>query len=240
MPAALVARALGGNELDCEQAGYVDLERRELRMAGGEFCVNATRALGALLAMDAARRGRACGRCTARVSGWPGEVELLVRGACPEWQVTAVLDLPPCPVQDLGDGLSLVRLPGISHLLAGPVVTLPAGPLRERALELITAHGLLGEAACGVVWWSCQADGGLAIRPVVRVRDVDTLYEETSCGSGSLALAVLAADRGRGNGFDVLQPGGDVLRVDLAVRDGRRRAMVGGRVGFVSEGTWRP
>ncbi len=241
MPAALVARALGPDELDCEQAGYVDLERRELRMAGGEFCVNATRALGALLAMDAGRRGTVVRRCTVRVSGWPGEVELsmtdLSAGAGKAgWHVTAGLELPDCPVLGLAGGFSLVRLPGISHLLAGPG-ELPTCPVKARTRALLEKYGLMEEAAAGVIWWRRVTDG-LAIRPVVRVRDVDTLYEETSCGSGSLALALLVRGQGREDGCDIVQPGGDVLRVDFA--DSGRRVLVGGRVGFAGSGVWRP
>ena len=42
---ALTESCLGG-----EQAGFVNIEAQSLRMAGGEFCINASRAVGALLA----------------------------------------------------------------------------------------------------------------------------------------------------------------------------------------------
>ena len=48
--AELARQAMRPDSLGAEQAGFVSVEERRLRMAGGEFCVNATRAFGALLA----------------------------------------------------------------------------------------------------------------------------------------------------------------------------------------------
>ena len=48
--AELARQAMRPDNLGAEQAGFVSVEERRLRMAGGEFCVNATRAFGALLA----------------------------------------------------------------------------------------------------------------------------------------------------------------------------------------------
>ena len=51
--ARLAALALDPAMLGGEQAGFVHLAQGKLRMAGGEFCVNASRAVGALLAYTA-------------------------------------------------------------------------------------------------------------------------------------------------------------------------------------------
>ena len=50
--ARLARLALDPQNLGGEQAGFVDPRERRLRMAGGEFCVNASRAFGALLAFS--------------------------------------------------------------------------------------------------------------------------------------------------------------------------------------------
>ena len=106
---ALTPACLGG-----EQAGFVDLPARRLRMAGGEFCVNASRAAGALLALTeaAAQRVDVPSQSTPvpqtasvlvdrldefHVSGWPAPLHLHIRGASPLWQVEARLPLPPAP-----------------------------------------------------------------------------------------------------------------------------------------------
>ena len=54
--ARLAALALDPAMLGGEQAGFVQLAQGKLRMAGGEFCVNASRAVGAMLAYAAAAR----------------------------------------------------------------------------------------------------------------------------------------------------------------------------------------
>lgn len=247
MDPELVARALAKDELDAEQAGFTDLARRTLRMAGGEFCVNATRAFGAMLdralaagtsavtasglAADGARRFKVT------VSGWPGPIGLIVRGREPEWQVAAELTLGTCPLTVPGNGLALVRLPGISHLLVGPG-SWPEQGRTAVARELMRHYNLLDEDAAGVIWWTwagAQEEPSLRIRPVVRVRVVDTLYEETSCGSGSLALALFQRARGLGDSCAILQPGGDRLAVSFA----RGEARVEGRVSFVGDGFWQ-
>lgn len=117
---ALAQSALRQAWLGAEQAGCVSLEQRSLQMAGGEFCVNACRALGALLAHarlthpggggdDATM---AVGSCAAnarvRVSGWPGAVVVDARPRttqhtaasiptqAPAWEVSARLRLASC------------------------------------------------------------------------------------------------------------------------------------------------
>ena len=75
-------QAMRPDSLGAEQAGFVAVDERRLRMAGGEFCVNATRAFGALLAFresaspEATLQGIARQKLTnehryeVQVSGW--------------------------------------------------------------------------------------------------------------------------------------------------------------------------
>ena len=75
LPRALVCRALEAGQLDCEQAGFVVPKERRMHMAGGEFCVNATRSFGAYLAwIDQS----VCATYTVCVSGWPASVHLTI------------------------------------------------------------------------------------------------------------------------------------------------------------------
>ena len=102
--AATASQALMPHLLGGEQAGFCHLRERRLRMAGGEFCVNATRAFGALLALEEERTARQAGTphheevrehaFEVQVSGWQGPVGVRVRGSLPEWRVAADLELP--------------------------------------------------------------------------------------------------------------------------------------------------
>ncbi|WP_297050967.1 hypothetical protein [uncultured Desulfovibrio sp.] len=223
--------------LGAEQAGCVSMAARTLHMAGGEFCVNASRAFGALLALSGPGAGAAPLCADVSVSGWTGPVRLTVRGRAPRWEVSARLRLPPGCRPETHAGGRIVRLPGITHLLL-PLGDGAAPPdLPERARSAIRAAGLEDEAAAGIIWWKPRARGA-AMFPVVRVRDAGTLVAENACGSGALALALeLALQNGHGE-CDLLQPSGSVLHVRLAPpgEDGALEAEIDGPVVLLARG----
>lgn len=236
VPRGIIRRALEPSGLCAEQAGFADLAARTLDMAGGEFCVNAARSFGACLAsaLDP-EGGENALSLEARVSGWPGPVVLEVRGKKPLWSVTAKLSLPDCPQEDLAGG-RLVRLPGISHLLLSEERFPMPADKKAAAMRLLAETGLSEEPAAGIVWWR-RGRHGLQIWPVVFVRDLETLYEETACGSGTLALALARHVASGEDEFSVRQPGGDSLSVRF-LREKGLCALVGGSVRLVSEGIW--
>lgn len=247
--AATAAQALMSHQLGGEQAGFCQLRERRLRMAGGEFCVNATRAFGALLALEAARAagqgGDGCPQdqrafaCEVQVSGWQGPVGLRVRGCLPEWQVAADLTLPACPVQQPAAGVTLVRLPGIAHLLLDERHGFPDDFLAASAL-LRREYGLEALPASGIVWWR-QVQHQLEMFPVVHVRDAGTTCLENACGSGALALGLRLCPAGERRIFTILQPGGEPLTVTVDRRGGSVLATVEGPVRLVAEGRlWLP
>lgn len=85
--AHLAAAALDQSSLGGEQAGFVNLRQKRLRMAGGEFCVNASRALGALLAYAdpgcALPQGILDGLDPMEQSDSAGNLRLRLRGGSP-------------------------------------------------------------------------------------------------------------------------------------------------------------
>ncbi|MGE9984342.1 hypothetical protein [Desulfovibrio sp. SGI.169] len=256
--ARLARLALDPQHLGGEQAGFVDPRQRRLRMAGGEFCVNASRAFGALLAFgenapgprqaaleglpapardaDAAKEYH----YEARVSGWPSPVRLSARGTHPHWRVEAALRLPACPMRSLADGMTLVRLPGITHVLLNAALH-PFPEDCETAATLLRQRlGLDGEAAVGAVWWR-ERQGQLDMLPLVHVRDAQTTFLESACGSGALALALSLFRAGGRRDFSILQPGGSALDVRLFDEGGESMAAVDGPVSMVARGqVWLP
>ena len=256
--ARLARLALDPQNLGGEQAGFVDPRERRLRMAGGEFCVNASRAFGALLAFSeneygprqAALEGLPVSPCDAdivkdhyyevRVSGWRSPLRLTVRGNFPHWRVEALLRLPVCPLQSLAEGMTLVRLPGIVHVLLNAALH-PFPEDCETAAALLRQRlGLDGEAAVGAVWWR-DRQGQLDMLPLVHVRDAQTTCLESACGSGALALALSLSRAGGRRDFSILQPGGSALDVRLFNEGGEALAAVDGPVSLVARGqVWLP
>lgn len=191
--------ALGESGVGGEQAGMVDARTNCLEMAGGEFCVNACRALAALLALlNPGER-----RFVARVSGLDAEVALEAEGSAPKWRTRAIF---PMPKPEIGENRA--DFPGISHIFEKTAVF----PSREEAVRLgqASADRLTGPEipAAGHVWWR-EKNGELEILPFVSVPGAGTAMLESACGSASIGLAALL---GR-DACHIRQPSGAVLEI---------------------------
>ncbi len=220
--AAAASRLMADPQWGAEQVGFLCPPQLggegRLEMAGGEFCGNAARAFGLLLA-----RRRGCG----------GTVLLEISGA--QRPITAQVDLEagtaraemPLPREERGvevDGRPcvLVDLGGIVHLVAEGVP--PSQAFFERAESLLGTFRDAG--ACGVIFLE-----GKRLTPLVKVPEAGTLVWEGSCGSGSLAAAVYQS-RGREGSFtaDYAQPAGTVTAHVVRTGGTITSAWIGGAV----------
>ncbi len=232
--------ALPSEQLGGEQVAFVDTDRHRLQMAGGEFCLNATRAFGALLDWKnppSPPNSNAPRIFTVSVSGWPTKIRTHVSGQLPSWKVTAELTLPDCPMRQLEETICMVRLPGIVHILFdGDRCPFPGdGP--QVIQDLRRAYALEEEACVGGIWWGLR-QGRIEMLPLIHVRDAGTTILENACGSGALALSLHLARTTCENRFSLLQPGGSTLEVALSGTGPQRTAQVGGPVALVSAGSF--
>lgn len=199
--AEVATRLMHTLHLGAEQVGFIDMAAPtpRLDMMGGEFCGNACRCLAALLLLEGrvAVDGHGAGTGHIASSGVSTPVHFTARHL-PDGTVDASIrmDLPALPaIVDITPGMSLVPLPGISHLLLDLAVhPYPEHP-GETVPGILQRYGLDEMPAAGCIWFG--ADGGRRfIRPVVYVRDTATIHEETACGSGTLALALFLSQHG--------------------------------------------
>mgnify|MGYP000947736261 FL=1 len=237
-------------------------------MMGGEFCGNACRSLAALLALKQALHAGpgglmsgeiassgVSGTLPVRVVHTPHGPDAAVRMPLPDADPVAegTADASKCEntacgqhgpldvadmVRHVGEGIALVHLPGITHLLLDAAVHPFPEDWRARARALIALHGLADEPAAGCIWHH----GPLAapsITPVVRVRDTDSIILESACGSGSLAYGLHRAALTDGEtALMVRQPSGAAIRVSVSRRAGLApAAWIGGTVRPVASGT---
>lgn len=206
--------ALSPEGICAEQCGMADLSSKSLRMGGNEFCANASRAFGALLALKNAGNFRGgVMEFDARVSGSPYPVRLTVSGAAPLWRVSAAFPLHNARIRIISEKITLVSLPGITHLLFADAWP-DAARIPALAQEAREAYHLTDCPASGVVWWRKDGDS-LQIMPHVEVPEAGTSMIESSCGSASLALALVGGRRGQQKEFFIRQPEGSVLFVKL-------------------------
>ncbi len=237
--AAVANAVMDAQHIGAEQTGYVRLEGKpRLDMMGGEFCLNATRSFAVLLA--------AKGLLMPEGDGFAGPVE--VSGVKEDVAVRVFFrddDLPfaeaclhfrrlPEPEHLSGD-LTLVRVPGIAHIIQEGVLPaadeLPEFCRRQRLL-----CGVEKEKAAGHLWISFpeeHSDAGtkaLSLRPVVWVRDTNSLCSESACGSGTLACALAMHARSGAERYLVRQPSGCSLSVSMQKKDDGWDVWVGGPV----------
>ena len=222
--AAIAARLM--REEGMEQAAFIDEESLlsplpRMDMMGGEFCGNATRAFGLYAAR---RRGLGERELLVRVSGAREPVNVTLDEA--RERAFARMPLPYALESILVDHpaaktpVPVVRMDGIAHAV---LLETPPSP----ALAQAVLGAMPREDAQGVLFTK-----GTRMTPLVYVAATGTSVWESSCGSGSVALAwLLAKDLPDGkHAFRFEEPGG-TLEVSIAMRMGRAEfATMGGRV----------
>ena len=73
------------------------------------------------------------------------------------------------------------------------------------------------EDAIGIILLE-RKDNLLKINPVVWVKEIDAVYYETACGSGSLATAICKSFERNINELSIMQPSGYIINIKLEKR----------------------
>lgn len=191
-----------------EQAGFLlDLpDGAHFEMAGGEFCGNAARAAALLLAPQG-------GAVSFSMSGFAGMVQGEVMPKATSFWVRCHFPDLQAAVQSVhledGSPAAIVDLGGIVHVVLD--APFPAAPAMFRARhQTLCAHfALTTRPAVGVIWCEHLAAGSIAIHPVVWVHAVNSFFYESSCGSGSMAVAAVSG------ATEIRQPSGQMIEVGL-------------------------
>ncbi|MBQ7726210.1 MAG: hypothetical protein IJT66_03605 [Clostridia bacterium] len=199
-----VAETLMQKEPTCEQVGFLSsCENADiaLRMAGGEFCGNATMCAAVSFAEN---QGIFRGDVIVWVFGTGNVHVRVLRLQNAVWQAT--VDMPaPLAIETVYfpeyGSFPIVRFEGISHII------LEDDALREQAEILAPAWcRQLDAAALGLMFWN-RKTGTLA--PLVTVPSANTLCWESSCASGTTAVtAYCQSQETKSVKLSLIQPGG--------------------------------
>ena len=214
---------------EIEQLGFLEAPESgadiALRMAGGEFCGNASLSAAAL---HLRCNGLSRGELKLSVSGVPHLISVSMR-ALDQGEYEGTVDMPlPLWVRETelgGVSRPVLRFPGLAHVIIEEGMS-----EAEAEANIRPWCRALGAEALGLMLLS-----GNELRPLVYVPGSDTLFWEHSCASGSAAAAAWLALPDGGGEFEFDQPGG-VLRVRVTVENGCLSSIkLSGRVKILGE-----
>ena len=232
-----IAAMLMRGEPTGEQAGFLSESERadiKLRMAGGEFCGNATLSAAACFCV---RRGLEAGReraVTVEASGCDTPLTVSVRRTEDGEAFRASVCMPEhrsltrrtLRYRDRVYTLPVVDEGGILHIVAEE----PLGLTDREAEEAVRLWCReLDAEALGIMELRRGAEGGIELRPLVYVPGAGTCCWESSCASGSAAVGLCLLESGwSGEALSLREPGGVLT---IAAQDGQ--IVLGGRVEIV-------
>ena len=228
-----VAASIMARHAAVEQVGFVRLPDEKsapaaLRMAGGEFCANASMSAASLWAL---RLGLCEGELSLAVSGAEDAVAVRLKQE-DESCFSAAVRMPeareitaiPFVFEGLSGTIPLVRMEGIDHAVLTP--DCPFFALRDRPSAAEKAVRELCASLGAVCLGLLVLEGERAQRrltPLVYVPGSRTLFWESSCASGSAAAGMLLARQsGERTELKLIEPGG-VLRVESDPQKGETR-----------------
>lgn len=200
-----------------EQVGFVEKGKTpELKMAGGEFCGNATRS-AAFYYLD----------------GKPGEMQIKVNDEFINAGVyengEAWCEIPlyhgTDAVVQLDKEIYRVKMNGMTTLViserASRLYLDDRQNLKTHGMYFIHHYHLEDNDAVGVMFLE-EVDSVLKINPVVWVRSIDTLFYETACGSGTTATVMVESFLKHSScEMDILQPSGHKITAQIKYDEGK-------------------
>ncbi len=200
-----------------EQVGFISKNNYELIMAGGEFCGNATRS-----AVKYYLNSKP-GNISIKVSGVKDKLNAGIDNDNNVW-----VDMPIIKgdfsksVKRINSNSAIIKMYGITHMVieSGNInKKYNKEELKEYAYEILEEYNLLCENAAGVMFIN-KVNNNIELYPVVFVREINTLFYETACGSGTTAVAIYESSKLYKNiDINVIQPSGKIINVKTIVNE---------------------
>lgn len=215
---------------DIEQVGFISTKENRLEMAGGEFCVNATRC-----AIWQYLEGKQ-GNIELNVSGYTDKI---IGGVTKQKDVYVNIQINKKTndiIEESGK-LNIVKLEGISLAVVNEddsktyieELKKDEKQVKVKLKEIMRSFDT-PENALGIILLE-KENGKTKINPIIWVKTIDTLYYETACGSGSLATAIYKSYIGEIDVLEVLQPSGYTININLIKnKEYIQNAIISGKV----------
>ncbi|WP_458403405.1 hypothetical protein [Methanobrevibacter sp.] len=227
----LINRFIMEKHLDVEQVGFLSNEGYRLEMAGGEFCINATRCA----IYEYSRMNKS--NIEISVSGTNKNIMGRVLN---NNKVEMRLDI--CKkIEDLievKDVFTYVKIDGILIVIFDEEKSKEyirrlkenENLVKKEMKEFMIKNIQTTEKAIGIMLVERVLDK-IKINPVVWVKDIDTVFYETACGSGSLGTAIYNYYINKEEKTEIIQPSGYSISIQLDTKEQYiKRAIISGVV----------
>lgn len=127
--------------------------------------------------------------------------------------VASCIECSSSSIEKLDQGVFLAKLPGITHLLLDESIHSLPHNWQEESEQWRSRYALDNDIACGIIWFNHSADN-CSIYPAIFVSKIQSEQMETSCGSGSLAAALMLRKfEEKKDIIKITQPSGEKLSV---------------------------
>lgn len=190
-----------------EQVGFVSTTGQpQLLMAGDEFCGNASRcaAVYYLVGLD--------GRIDLRVCNGQKIITVGIENGQAWSEIPLLNPIVKANVRPLSDTAFCVGMDGITHYVFEEKVS----NVKEEAQARLDQWADQFQNCVGIIFVSTDDKGETAIQPVVYVRSIETLFYETACGSGTVAVALVQYFKsGQAVNMKLKQPSGQWISANV-------------------------
>ena len=214
----LINRLIMEKYLDVEQVGFLSDKTNRLEMAGGEFCMNATR----FAVYEYSKENKE--KIKISVSGTNKD---LIGRVLSNNKVEIKLDILK-NIEDLIEekkDFIYVKIDGILIVIFDEekskryIKKLMENEeqAKKEIKEFMTKNIQTTEKAIGIIFLE-KISGMIKINPVVWVKDIDTIFYEMACGSGSLGTAIYNYYKNKEEKLELIQPSGYTINIDLDVK----------------------
>ena len=201
----LINNEIMKNEKNVEQVGFLSTNSSKITMAGGEFCGNAIRC-ASMYYMDKQKE------MNIQINNL-----ILKTGIDEEQNIWSEIPIDKTKIIKLNEDIYEVILEGIT-ILVTDLKKLYKDNLKENAKTIMNKYKISDEAV-GVIFKE-KTEKSIKIYPVVWVRDIDTLFLENSCSSGTIATTMVESFLGNDSKqYSIMQPSGDVLKTSIIQND---------------------
>jgi hypothetical protein len=116
-----------------------------------------------------------------------------------------------------------VALEGITQVITyKSLKTSSREEIKLLGFKILKKLGLALSVPAAGVMFASRRNGILSIKPVVWVKDIQTLFYETACASGTTAVALAKAVKAKNKSraaISILQPSGKLLKVLIKLKN---------------------